>query len=506
MGASFELLGTRVEYPEGFEKIAGELGAFVACATETCGAFFEMYRNGNNINEVLYYTQSRAASLTSDMVQRAIAVLGASGVTMTDREFTEQYGIPLQFDYNTWIAPTINAKDQILTNYNQRMMMKGMPANDQLDSEARSQLSALYKDERTCAILTDGIRQSILNIFMAVIKVLKDQEKLDDTVALSREKAAELYAQSFSGGGVNAEQIIQAIFAFPGEKQYYDSIFWQLVAEEGDAFERFLAFWGLSAFYPGLSEKRTAAKAFDRQIAESSLASFDYNNPSAENYAYLRSTLTELSLADTAFYPELSASAGYIKTYYNNICVNEGLFMDPRYVSFLKRGASLEEFVAAVRMERDALPINPYRSLWIYNDMAGDKIPLSPKQGQLQAVAYEGDCIVFNCPQGLLGNKGIAVTMRYIVDFAKNIRIPLANVTDIAYNGNDSIRIMGDQGYFIDMGKLSAPYINAKLLPNPQMKDGLVRSLSIAFLNLLKLYCIRYGGNQYLLQYNPYLA
>ena len=505
MGSSFELLGQHIDYPEAFDHFAGMLGTYVNSATEACNAFLEMYRANKNLNEVIAGMQNRAAALTNEMVQHAINALGTAGVQMTQQDFIQKYSFQYQFDYNTLIAPTLNAQSQIMGEFNQRLMMKGMPANSQLDGMARSNLTALYKDERTCFLLTDGIRNTILNIYPALIAALQENEKLDSSVTVSREKAAQLYSASFSGYNPDAPQIVQAIFAFPGEKQYYDSIFWQLTAEEGDAFERFLGYFGLSMFYPGLGQQRQAAKEFDKKLSESPLASFDYYDTSAENYAFLRTTLSELAMADTITYPELSVYAGYIKNYYSNACINDQLFSSPQYVNFIKRDAGLEDFVKQIRTERDALPINPYKSLWLYGDMAGDKLPLSPKQSQLQAVAYEGDSIIMNCPQGLMGNKGIAVTSRYIVDFAKNIRISLSNVVDIVYNGDTSIRIM-DQMCYIEMSKLSAPYINPKLLPNPQMKDTLIRSLTFGFLNLLKLYCIRYGGNQFLIQNNPYLA
>ena len=122
----------------------------------------------------------------------------------------------------------------------------------------------------------------------------------------------------------------------------------------------------------------------------------------------------------------------------------------------------------------------------------------------LQAVAYEGDNIVFNCPQGLMGGKGIMLTTKFVVDLSKNVRIPLANVVDIVYFGTDSIRIT-DGMQAIDIGKLPTPYINTRMLPNPQIKDGLVRSLTMAFINLIKVFCIRFGENQVLAESNPYL-
>ena len=96
------------------------------------------------------------------------------------------------------------------------------------------------------------------------------------------------------------------------------------------------------------------------------------------------------------------------------------------------------------------------------------------------------------------------LTTKFVVDLSKNVRIPLANVVDIVYFGTDSIRIT-DGMQAIDIGKLPTPYINTRMLPNPQIKDGLVRSLTMAFINLIKIFCIRFGDNQILAEANPYL-
>ncbi len=506
MGSEFKLMGNTVSYPEGFAPVAKEFGAYLAKAGEAYGNFVGMYQSNKGLNELIYMSQSQAQAVIGEMIQRALGILSAAGVQTTWEEFTGKYSRTMGFEYDAHIAMTLNAQAQIMAAYQQRMAMKGPQAyanGQQLDGQAKSQLSALYKDERTKQILCGAVRTCILNVYYAVLAELEEKNTFTPAVKLDVNKAAELYATAFGAYGPDANQVVQAIFAYPGEKQYYDCIFWQLLAEESTDFEDFLTYWGVDFFYPAIGEKRNAAKDFDKKIKESELANFDFNMYSAENYVFLRKKLVELGIADALLYPEFSGYAGAIRNYCQSICIYEALFMDPNYVTSLPQNVSIEEFVRAVHMERDALPINPYRSLWMFGDMVGDKVPLCPKPNVLQAVAYENDCVVFNCPQGMMGGKGIMITSRYIVDLGKNIRIPLANVVDIMYYG-ENVRIT-DGMNFIDFNKLSAPYINTKQLPNPQMKDGLVRALTIAFLNLIKVYCIRYGGNQYLQQKNPNL-
>ena len=508
MGMEFTLLGVKKSYPDNFEKISSQLGTFIGRANDAMGNFLGIYQSTKNLNEVIYYMQGQAMGIINEMSNHAIKLLADCGVFLTLEDFLGKYQGAMQFDYNAQIAMTLNAQAQIMAAYQQRQMMKGPQGYtgnpNQLDMEARNNLSALYKDERTKVLLTEAIRTCIINIYSAVLNELTESHVYPSEILLSRNKANETFSLSFQSYTPNFPQVVQAIYEFPGEKQYYDSIFWQLIAEESDDFERFLKFWGLEFFYPGISEKRNAAKDFDNKIKNSDLANFDYNILSTENYVYLRTMLTGLGYDSPANYPEFSSYAGYIRNFLQNICLYENFFNNPLYVSYLKKDAPILEFVELVKKERDALPINPYRSIWIYGDPVGDKVPLSPKQNILQAVAYEGDNIVFNCPQGLMGGKGIMLTTKYIVDLARNVRIPLSNVVDIIYMGADSIRIT-DGMQAIDIGKISASYIN-KLLPNPQMKDGLVRSLTFAFLILIKIYCIRYGGNRFLAQSNPHLV
>ncbi|MBR1816941.1 MAG: hypothetical protein IJ763_10875 [Lachnospiraceae bacterium] len=501
----FNLLGKKKEYPDGFDKISVELGNYIAKANDSFNNFIGLYQSNKNLNEVIYYMQGQASGIIGEMSQRAVLILTGSGVNISFEDFFSKYQNTMQFDYNMHIAMTLNAQAQVMNAFSQRQMMKGQPANpNQLDGEARSSLSALYKDERTKMMLSEAIRTCIINIYNTVLYALVENNIYPESILISKNKASELYSGSFQGYAPNAEQIVCAIYSFPAEKQYYDSIFRQLIAEDSEDFEHFLKFWGIDYFYPHIAEKRKAAKDFDAKIKMSELANFDYNVLSTENYVFLRNKLNEMGYSDTLGYPELSVYSGYIKNFYQNICLYENFFNNPLYISHLKKDASLQEFIEIIKQERDTLPINPYRSIWIYGDPMGDKVPLSPKQNILQAVAYEGDSIIINCPQGLMGNKGIMLTTRYIVDLGKNIRIPLSNVTDIVYLGADNIRIT-DGMQAIDLGKLSASYIG-KLLPNPQMKEGLVRSLTFAFLNLIKIYCIRYGGNQFLAQSNPYLV
>ena len=504
----FTLLGNKKTYPESFEKIAAEFGTFVGRANDAFNNFTGIYQSSKNLNEVIYYMQGQAIGIINDTANLAISILEKNGIHITPEAFFGKYQNAMQFDYNGHIAMTLNAQAQIMAGFQQRQMMRGPQGYtsnpNQLDSEARSALSALYKDERTRIILTEAIKTCVLNIYNAILSELIQNNIFSNDILISRNKAAEIYASSFQNYNPDINKIVSAIFEFPGEKQYYDYLFWQLVAEESDDFERFLKFWGIDYFYPAIAEKRNASKDFDSKISNSGLAGFDYNNMSAENYVFLRQQLDELQLSDTMQYPEFSAHANYIKNYYQNICIYESLFSNPLYVSHIKKNVSLAEFVEIIKKERDALPINPYKSLWIYGDPVGDKVPLCPKQNMLQAVAYEGDNIVFNCPQGLMGGKGIMLTTKFVVDLSKNVRIPLANVVDIVYFGTDSIRIT-DGMQAIDIGKLPTPYINTRMLPNPQIKDGLVRSLTMAFINLIKIFCIRFGDNQILAEANPYL-
>ncbi|MBQ9198922.1 MAG: hypothetical protein IJ141_01905 [Lachnospiraceae bacterium] len=504
----FTLLENKKIYPENFEKAAVQLGTFVRRANEAFNNFNSLYQSNKNLNEVIYYMQGHAISLINEMSAYAVNLLAENSINMSLEGFLTKYQGAMQFDYNAQIAMTLNAQAQIMAGYQQRLMMKGQQSyaanQNQLDSEARNALMALYKDDRTRMIMCEAVKTCIINIYNAFLNELTENNIFGKEILISRSRAAETYSMSFQGYNPNPNQIVQAIYEYPGEKQYYDNIFWQLIGEENDNFEGFLKFWGLEFFYPGIAEKRKASKDFDKKIAESELSGFDYANYSASNYAYLRNKLSELKLEDTANYPEFSTYANYIRNYYQNICMYENLFNDPIYISYLKKDIPLPEFIEIIKKERDALPINPYRSIWIYGDPVGEKVPLSPKQNMLQAAAYESDGIIFNCPQGLMGGRGIMLTTKYIVDLSKNIRIPLSHIVDIVYFGTDNIRIT-DGMQFIDIGKLSAPYINNKMFPNPQMKDGLLRALTFAFLNLIKVYCIRYGGNQFLAQSNPYL-
>ncbi|MBQ9232868.1 MAG: hypothetical protein IJ167_02370 [Lachnospiraceae bacterium] len=508
MGFKVNLLGIKKEYQDGFDRVSVELGVYVAKANDAFNIFLGLYQSNKNLNEVIYYMQGQASGIIGEMVHRAVLILTDLGVNISFEDFFNKYQNTMQFDYNMHISMTLNAQSQIMAAYNHRLMMRGQQGYNvnpnQLDGEARSGLSALYKDERTKMILTEAIRTCILNIYNTILYALVENNIYSEDILISRNKASELFNASLHGYAPNVENIAQAIYTFPGEKQYYDTVFWQLIAEDSDDFERFLSFWGVDYFYPQIAEKRKVSKDFDNKIRNSELANFDYNLFSTENYVFLRTNLTDIGLDNTMNYPEFSTYANYIKNFYKNICLYENFFNNPLYVSYLKKDASLQEFIELLKQERDTLPINPYRSIWIYGDPIGDRIPLSPKQNILQAVAYEGDSIIFNCPQGLMGGKGIMITTRYIVDLSRNIRIPLSNVIDIVYLGADNIRIT-DGMQAIDMGKLSASYIG-KLLPNPQMKDGLVRALTFAFLNLIKIYCIRYGGNQFLAQSNSYLV
>lgn len=507
MGFEFNLLGNEKKYPDNFDKVAFEFGAFVSRATDCFNNFIGIYQSNKNLNEVIYYMQGQAMGIINEISNYAVQILSKNGVNISVEDFFGKYQGAMQFDYNAQIAMTLNAQSQIMAAYQQRQMMRGPQGYtsnpNQLDSEARSALSVLYKDERTKMILSEAIRTCVINIYNAILSELVSNNTFTDDVLISREKGAETYSMSFQGYTPNPALVVQAIFLYPGEKQYYDTVFWQLLGEESEDFERFLRFWGLEFFYPGIAEKRKNSKEFDNRIKSSELSNFDYNLFSTENYVFLRTKLGEMGLSDTANYPEFSVYANYIKNFYQNICMYENFFNNPIYVSYLKKNAPIQEFVEIIKKERDALPINPYRSIWIYGDLVGDKVPLSPKQNILQAVAYEGDNIVFNCPQGLMGGKGIMLTTKYIVDLSRNIRIPLSNIVDIIYMGADNIRIT-DGMQAIDIGRLPASYIS-KLIPNPQMKDGLTRSLTFAFLNLIKIYCIRYGGNQFLAQSNPHL-
>ncbi|MBQ9234073.1 MAG: hypothetical protein IJ167_08590 [Lachnospiraceae bacterium] len=508
MGMEFTLLGVKKNYPDNFENISSQFGYFVTKANEAFNNFIGIYQSNKNLNELIYFMQGQAIRIINETSNYAVQLLAKCGVTMTLDKFIAKYQGAMRFDYNSHIAVTLTAQSQIMSAYQQRQMMRG-PQNynanpNQLDMEARNNLTALYKDDRTRIILTEAIRTCIINIYNSVLNELTENNIYPRDIFISRNKAAETFSLSAQNYSPNFSQIVQAIYEYPGEKQYYDFIFWQLIAEESDDFERFLKFWGLEFFYPGIAEKRKLSKEFNSKISTSELANFDYNLLSTENYVFLRTKLEELGFDNPGSYPEFSSYTNYIRNFFQNICLYESFFNNPLYVSYLKKDATIQEFVELIRKEREALPINPYRSIWIYGDPVGDKISLSPKQNMLQAVAYEGDAIIFNCPQGLMGGRGIMLTTKYIVDLSRNIRMPLSNVVDIVYFGADNVRIT-DGMQAIDIGKISASYIG-KLLPNPQMKDGLIRSLTFAFLNLIKVYCIRYGGNQFLAQSNPHLV
>ncbi len=504
MSTNFNLLGNSVAYPDGFDRYAVRLGAFVQKADEAARYFDGLYKGSKNLNEVLYTMQGQAPGAVTDAAALACQILSEASIEKRPDEFIAKYGERLGIYYEPHIMMTLSARDQIMGACADRLRMRGAPAmgpqGPVVDGEARNQLNQLYKDPRTKDILVAGIRTAILNVFRALLEELSEAGKYSPAVRIDPAYAAELFHMGQGGFGQDPNAMINmvsAITVFPGEKSYYDALFNNFLSTEGSDFERFLAFWGVDWFYPGIAEKRRSAKQFDVTFRTSDLVNFDFNNYSAENYIYLRQSLYALNMGDPRQYPEYSAYAAAIRTYCYNISCMDRFFADPMFVRWLPEGVPLEEFVRYVRMERDALPISPYLSFWILGDPVGEKVPYCPKQNILDSTTYENDLIIMNCPQGMMGQRGITVTRNFVTDIRKSVRIPLANVTDIIYDGADTIRITDGMNY-IDMGQLPTPFINPKQFPVPQQREALKRALTLAFLNLLRLYCIRYGGNQFL--------
>ena len=173
MGMEFNLLGKKKEYPDGFDKISVELGNYIAKANDSFNNFIGLYQSNKNLNEVIYYMQGQASGIIGEMSQRAVLILTGSGVNISFEDFFSKYQNTMQFDYNMHIAMTLNAQAQVMNAFSQRQMMKGQPANpNQLDGEARSSLSALYKDERTKMMLSEAIRTCIINIYNTVLYAL----------------------------------------------------------------------------------------------------------------------------------------------------------------------------------------------------------------------------------------------------------------------------------------------------------------------------------------------
>jgi len=504
MSTIFNLLGSTVAYPDGFEKYAVRLGAFVQKADEAARYFDGLYKGSKNLNEVLYTMQGQAQGAIMDAAALASQILMESGLDRRPDELISRHGEQLGLYYEAHIMMTLSARDQIMGACADRLRMRGAPAvgpqGPVVDGEARGQLNQLYKDPRTKEILVQGVRTAVLNVYRALLEELSGAGKYSPAVRLDPAYAAELFRMGQAGFGTDPSAIgnmVGAITVFPGEKSYYDTLFMSFLGSEGTDFERFLAYWGVDWFYPGIADKRRNAKQFDETFRSSELLHFDFSNYTAENYIFLRQTLYSLKLGDPKQYPEYSSYAAAIRNYCYTISCMDSFFADPMFVRWLPEGVPLEEFIRYVRMERDALPISPYLSFWILGDPVGEKVPYCPKQNILDSTTYENDLIIMNCPQGVMGQRGITVTRTFVTDIRKSVRIPLANVTDIIYDGADTIRITDGMNY-IDMGQLPTPYINPKQFPVPQQREALKRALTLAFLNLLRLYCIRYGGNQFL--------
>ena len=224
MGMEFTLLGVKKSYPDNFEKISSQLGTFIGRANDAMGNFLGIYQSTKNLNEVIYYMQGQAMGIINEMSNHAIKLLADCGVFLTLEDFLGKYQGAMQFDYNAQIAMTLNAQAQIMAAYQQRQMMKGPQGYtgnpNQLDMEARNNLSALYKDERTKVLLTEAIRTCIINIYSAVLNELTESHVYPSEILLSRNKANETFSLSFQSYTPNFPQVVQAIYEFPGEKQY----------------------------------------------------------------------------------------------------------------------------------------------------------------------------------------------------------------------------------------------------------------------------------------------
>ena len=91
MGFGFNLLGVEKEYPDNFDIIAGELGAFVARANDSFNNFLGIYQSNKNQNEVIYFMQGQALGIINEMSNYAIGILANNGVNMTLESFTVKY-------------------------------------------------------------------------------------------------------------------------------------------------------------------------------------------------------------------------------------------------------------------------------------------------------------------------------------------------------------------------------------------------------------------------------
>jgi len=138
-----------------------------------------------------------------------------------------------------------------------------------------------------------------------------------------------------------------------------------------------------------------------------------------------------------------------------------------------------------VRCERAFLPAAKLNKYWLFGD---DEIAKRAPSAKVKRGIVEGNDKLllyydFSVMQG--GTKGIALTEKYIVNLKDKIKLDISKVNDITVYDNLSIKIYD---------KVQSITFKENVFANDPFTKEALHYLAI----MLKIFCVRYGNNNFL--------
>ncbi len=536
----FVIGGYLFSYPKGSEKYAGLYGVFLSNAENAKNDLYQLYCKAEKIETALKKLPELAGEWLGETADNCAKLLYASGVNLTAERFINKYSEKYDMDYSVFYDEVVEEYSKILDRqqelkeyrnavkasrgrwegggYGMSGAIKGAmnaailnmgtdfmhsfgdSAQERSHNQIiQEQLRELYERPETKGLLCGGIYICIMNIYRALCKELKELEFFDAVISMHEKHAESMYESTIryeKDPEKFLKNILECIYNNPGKKKYYNAIKENLIEElmnEESDFNEFIEFWNIEFLVEDIKEEaykiieeQNSQNSFEEYMIEQGMDVSWFEDYSAERAGKLINCLYEYD-NDIPLNGVLNDTIKEYFTYYRQM---EVTILSKTYVE-IPCDINVKEFLYRVNEYGNYLACTPLNLFWPFNknSVAPDKkIKDSLKRDGDSAQLYWSSSSFWD-----VGDLGIIVTEKCIINLKSKIKIPFSKVKSI----NIDKIIVEDEKKKTRTEKiqLSISDGNSAIVLS---KDGMYISGCIHLKTILKIMFIRYGNNTYL--------
>lgn len=473
----FNIGGYILEYPKGSEDYANMFGNFLYISDNAMDALFILYNEAGGIETVLKEFPGVVGKILDDVIDACAKALYISGINMTSERFVSKYSEQYAIDYSVYYEEIVQKYSEILNKqrefkeyrdsvkagrgrwqgggFGMSGAIKGamnaailnlgtdfihlfgdLAQENNHNQIIQKQLRELYNSEQTKGILCGGISVCIRNIYKALCVELEKTDFFEAIITMNEKGADSLYKSTIryeEDPEIFFQNILQCIFNYPGNEDYYDAIREELIDElmdEESDFGAFLKFWNIEYFFADVKEEQRQfiEQQENKNIFENFVTTFDFTDYSPNQAMVMMNWLYENKEKIPSEGEGSKGIEQYLTNFRSKMAGKFRIFFEA-----IPQNIHIRDFLDLVNKYQEFLRIYPLRAFWPFT--YGAYIDASSSQKAIAKLESNGDAIILayaaEITGGKVGKTKIAITKKYVMDFDSEVKIEISDIKEI---------------------------------------------------------------------------